>query len=178
MLIFSIGAMWWLANGDRYFHEKAIYNEKHILYRLLVKKDARLEVLLKEVLELCSSRGFIIPNLEIRSVNPVLISEFAGTICHPIFKIFVYRTASHSDDSLRVLIAHEVGHAVSKYCSHHPFLKRVSKISYNGEDIADFVVVYLYGKEFFLGVHKNREFRTRIIPILDNIEFTRHHLRA
>lgn len=154
-------------------------NEDAFLYRILTQKNSKLEELLKEMLDICKQRGFNDLNFTIRFVGRAVTSDRCGSIYHPLSRIFIYKnnTDKYSDDDLRMLIAHEAGHAMFRqYKKSHPILERISKITLDEEEIADAMSIYIYGKEMFLKSHAKGNFQSSLSRKIDKIEFTRPHL--
>lgn len=154
-------------------------NHNSLLFKIFTKKDKNLDKILAETTALCRLRGFKCPDLKIFYARRIVSSTCCAVICHSVSSIFVHKriTNRYSDDDLRILIGHEIGHAIYQNGSHsHPFLKRLSKITVNNEEVADYISVYLYGKEKFKSSYSRNHFQSTILDRLDSLEFSRTHL--
>lgn len=149
------------------------------IFWIFTKKSLRLEKLLQEAIDICEQRGFNNLHFTIRFVSRMVLTNRCGSINFRSSRIFMYKsnTSKYSDNDLRILIGHELGHAIYRRgINSHPILGRISKITSNEEEVADMMSIYLYGKDMFLRSYKESYFYSKLADKIDAIEFTRPHL--
>jgi len=99
---------------------------------------------------------------------------FNGLAMYPDYRIFIYtlKYERYSDDDLRILIAHEVGHCIDYFTNRcgHPLLIRLRKLS--REEFANVIAAYLYSKEMVLDVAGRKKWPKCDIEIINKIDFT------
>ena len=126
----------------------------NLFWRLFIKEDKELEIILKEVIGIALKRGLPVAKYKIWRISFLLVSNYDGQILHN-FKfgnIFIssFWTSRHSEDSMKILIAHELGHSIdmvsSKLNISHPFIDRIRKLNLDNEEFAWFIACYLFSK--------------------------------
>ena len=164
--------------------ESKNYNWKlsRLFWKLFIRPDKNLEYLLKEVIDTSLSRGFPLMKCSIWRVHPLISSSCNGMICHDPLSgdIFIFQsnTFNFSQDELRILIAHEIGHHIDMRTSSllisHPFTDRIRKSDLDQEEVAWFIAAYLYSIEAVL-IYAKRH--SNFIPNrLRNVEICRAYL--
>lgn len=148
---------------------------RETMIRIFTEKDTRLNNLLREVCGLAEQKGFLAIETDIRWVRSFVgatdvcaeVYSLNEIYCIYIFSSVVY---DYSDDELRLLIAHEVGHIIdwkSRRAGHPVFpLTR----SFNREEFADFIVAYLYSSKSLFRVAEKRNWDKESLRAVKNLE--------
>ena len=174
--------LWCLSSKHLFYSWLKLGGESGFLVKIFTKQDKKLSQLLAEVLLIAKKKGFPPMKCFISKVNwlvaPCITNDYDGLVVHlhqiSSHKIFVFSSSitGYSDDDLRILIAHEIGHCIDHETKRtgHPVFRRIGE--FEKEEFANFISAYLYSKEMLFDSARRCDYKCQSLNRLKYMEIT------
>lgn len=142
-------------------------------------QDVRLERILEEVQQRAKEKGFPVFPIKIRMIKSFVRVGFDGEARYPDDKpnfnlIYISGCFVHdyTDDHLRILIAHEVGHIIDGRSKRAgcPIFSKIACLA--SEEFADFVSGCLYSKDMFLKAAEECGYKGESLKRIRNLDIS------